>query len=96
MTQFQSSYPNWMHGTFDKLDAEVVSENITGWLKYAVKANRIFIGKKVTPKPETRNLKPETRDPKPLLLNPKPERSPRPCWGSCARSSTRPRSTSRS
>ena len=43
---FNSSHPNWMHGTFDKLDANVLSENITQWLKYAVKATKTFDGKK--------------------------------------------------
>lgn len=44
--QFNSSHPNWMHGTFDKLDANTLSENITAWLKYAVKAAKTFDGKK--------------------------------------------------
>ena len=46
MAQFNAAYPNWMHGTFDKLDSSGLSESITTWLKYAVKAGKTFSGRK--------------------------------------------------
>jgi dynein heavy chain, axonemal len=45
-SQFHHQHPNWMHGSFDKLDANTMSENITAWLKYAVRASKVFDGKK--------------------------------------------------
>ena len=45
-SHFNQQHPNWMHGTFDKLDANSMSENITAWLKYArVRASLLlFVG----------------------------------------------------
>eukprot|EP00961_Rhodomonas_salina_P027289 369315-Rhodomonas_salina.1 len=42
---FQKSFPIWMYGAFNSLDAEAIEQNVTSWWKFAWRAEKSFEGK---------------------------------------------------
>jgi len=44
-SEFQKSFPNWMYGPFNTLDAEQIETNVTTWWKFAWRAEKTFDGK---------------------------------------------------